>query len=141
MKSHLLTQIEINASPEQVWQVFMDFDSYPDWNPFIKEIKGAPVVGEGLEARLPGMTVKPSVLIVEEEREFRWRGTLWWSAIFSGEHYFCLKPTEAGSTTFVHGEYFSGLLEPLFRKKLHTETKAGFEAMNEALKERVEAGT
>jgi hypothetical protein len=36
-----------------------------------------------------------------------------------------------------HGEYFSGLLVAAFRKKLKTETKAGFEEMNLALRERV----
>lgn len=141
MKSHLLTQIEIHASAERVWQVFADFDRYPEWNPFIQAIKGVPVVGEQLEAELPGMTITPKVLAVEEAREFRWRGTLWWSGLFSGEHYFHLEPRGVDSTRFVHGEHFSGLLEPLLRKKLHTETKAGFESMNEALKARVESGS
>ena len=33
------THIEINASPELVRSVFLDFDQYSDWNPFIKSLK------------------------------------------------------------------------------------------------------
>ena len=36
----LKTTIEINASPAKVWEVLLDFEKYPDWNPFIKNIRG-----------------------------------------------------------------------------------------------------
>ena len=32
----LNTEIEINASAERVWQMLMDFDAYPQQNPFIR---------------------------------------------------------------------------------------------------------
>ncbi len=34
------TEIEINASPERVWQVLTDFPSLPDWNPFLQTAEG-----------------------------------------------------------------------------------------------------
>jgi hypothetical protein len=42
---------------------------------------------------------------------------------------------------FVHGESFRGLLVPLLRKNLDGPTRAGFTAMNEALKQRAEAAS
>ncbi len=35
MKS-LETDIIINAPIDPVWNILVDFDSYPEWNPFIK---------------------------------------------------------------------------------------------------------
>ncbi len=35
MKS-LKTSITIEAAPSVVWDILMDFEAYPDWNPFIK---------------------------------------------------------------------------------------------------------
>ena len=34
------TEIEINATPDKVWDVLMDFDSYPEWNPFMQSASG-----------------------------------------------------------------------------------------------------
>lgn len=47
----LRTEIEINASPNQVWEVLSDFGSYPTWNPFITEVCGVPKEGERLVIR------------------------------------------------------------------------------------------
>ncbi|HWC70427.1 MAG TPA: SRPBCC family protein [Actinomycetota bacterium] len=48
----LRTEIEIDAPPEQVWQVLTDFGAYPDWNPFIRSIEGEPQVGSRLNVRI-----------------------------------------------------------------------------------------
>lgn len=38
--TELNTEIEIRASAEKVRNVLMDFDAYPKWNPFVREISG-----------------------------------------------------------------------------------------------------
>ena len=48
----LRTETEIDAPVERVWQVLMDFDSYPRWNPFIRSIRGTPEVGSRLEVEI-----------------------------------------------------------------------------------------
>lgn len=133
----LKTEILINASPEKVWQTLTNFPDYT-WNPFIKSITGEVKVGNTITAELGGMTFKPKVLKFEPQKEFRWKGKLFIKGLFDGEHYFLLEKQNDGSTKFTHGEIFSGILVPLFKKKLMTETKDGFVAMNEALKKSCE---
>jgi len=43
-----VTDIEIEATPERVWSILLDFPSHPDWNPFVRSIKGVAQVGERL---------------------------------------------------------------------------------------------
>jgi hypothetical protein len=42
-------------------------------------------------------------------------------------------------TRFAQGEQFSGILVGLFMSRMETATKAGFHAMNQALKARAES--
>jgi hypothetical protein len=137
------TSIEIDAPPERVWSVLTDFDSFPDWNPFIRSARGEVEPGAKLEIRLepPGgraMTFKPTVLVAEPGRELRWLGRLLLPGLFDGEHIFRIEPIEGGHSRFVQAERFRGLLVPLFGRTLE-QTRRGFEAMNEALCRRAEA--
>jgi hypothetical protein len=59
--------------------------------------------------------------------------------IFDGEHQFQLEPMGERRTRLIHGEVFSGLLVPLLWQNLDTQTRQGFEEMNNALKNRVES--
>ena len=132
------TEINIKASPEDVWKVLTDFANYPNWNPFIKWIKGEVAEGKQIEARIVDMTFKPKVLVFRENREFKWLGKLFIKGLFDGEHKFEMIENEDGSTKFLHSERFGGILVPVFRKKLLIKTLNGFEEMNRALKKRVE---
>lgn len=138
MKLALKTEITINAKPQKVWEVLTNFSDYPNWNPFIKSIEGDVKQENQIKAVLSDMTFKPIVLKFEPNKEFRWKGKLLVKGLFDGEHYFQLIENKNGTTTFVHGEHFSGILVGMFKKKLMNETNAGFIAMNEALKEKVE---
>ena len=137
------TQIEINAPAERVWSLLMDFPSYPRWNPFIRSIEGNPMVGQSLNVLIqpPGskaMRFRPTVLKVEPNREFRWKGKLLVPGLFDGEHYFKLEPKPGGGLVFRQGEMFSGLLVPLLKRSLDGATRQGFIAMNEALRREAE---
>lgn len=136
------TSIIIDAPPAQVWQVLMNFDRYPQWNPFVKSIKGEAKMGAHLECTLQpeGMkpqVFKPTVVALELEREFAWLGKLGISGLFDGEHHFQLIPQD-DKTLFIHKENFNGILVPLLLALIGDKTRRGFEAMNRALKQRVE---
>lgn len=35
-KREIYTEVEIDASPETVWNELVTFEEYPNWNPFIR---------------------------------------------------------------------------------------------------------
>ncbi|WP_186757147.1 SRPBCC domain-containing protein [Echinicola salinicaeni] len=134
----ITTQIQINAPAQKVWEILMGFETYPQWNPFVKSLEGDIREGGRIEIKLPGMTFKPIIQVIRPNKEFRWLGHLWIKGLFDGEHCFQLEQLADGKTRFIHSEYFSGILVPFFRKQLLAKTKFGFEAMNKSLKNRVE---
>ena len=134
----LETQIHINAEPAIIWKKLMDFENYPSWNSFICTIEGPQEVGGKLKVHLKppgsnGMTFRPRILVLEQGKEFRWKGKLGVSGLFDGEHFFILEAVGNGQTNFRHGEVFKGLLVGLLGGLLE-KTKMGFELMNSALK-------
>jgi hypothetical protein len=136
------TSIRIEAEPERVWAILMDFPAYPTWNPFIIGIEGEARPGAGLivKMRPPGsepQTFKPGVVTVDPPSTLVWRGSLAIPGMFTGEHSFRLT-REGDSTSFHHAEHFSGLLVPVLKKML-ARTEEGFHQMNSALKARAEA--
>ena len=139
----LRTEIEIQASDKRVWQLLIDFASFPQWNPFIRQAKGEAKVGARLQVHIQpsgasSMTFKPTVLKVEPNRELRWLGRLLMPGLFDGEHTFTIESLEANRIRFTQREVFTGLLVPLFARSLDTDTRRGFEEMNQALKSRAE---
>ncbi|CZR50743.1 uncharacterized protein PAC_00617 [Phialocephala subalpina] len=105
------TQIEIEASPEEVKNVFFDF---PNWreikNDMIKTVARLPGHAEGpiqkgekLAVNFRGVNSQVTVL-ENSPSEFKWRGdTLY---VMSGEHSFRFEPskTTPGGTTFYNSE-------------------------------------
>ena len=139
---NIQTEILILADTAKVWDVLMNFDSYPKWNPFITSISGERKLGNRLTVSInppggKGMTFKPNILTLEANKEFRWKGKLGINGIFDGEHYFILESVDKDITKFIHGEKFSGLLVPFVRKILD-KTQKGFQLMNESIKNECE---
>ena len=83
------------------------------------------------------MMFKPTVLVVEPERELRWIGRLLLPGIFEGEHSLRIDPIDERRSRFTQAERFSGLAVGAFGSLLK-RTARGFERMNAALKERSE---
>ncbi len=143
MTKEIKTEILINATPQKVWAILTDFENYPNWNPFIKLIKGQVTVGNTITARMEppkasGMTFKPKILAFETNKEFCWLGHLLFPGLFDGEHKFELIDNKNGTTTFMQSEKFKGILVLLFLKMLDHNTKNGFILMNQKLKELAE---
>jgi hypothetical protein len=139
---NIQTEILILADTAKVWDVLMNFDSYPKWNPFITSISGERKLGNRLTVSInppggKGMTFKPNILTLEANKEFRWKGKLGINGIFDGEHYFILESVDKDITKFIHGEKISGLLVTLVGKMLD-KTQKGFQLMNESIKKECE---
>ncbi len=141
----ITTDIEISATPQRVWSILVDFPSHSQWNPFVCSIEGVPKAGERLKVAIQppggkGMTFRPTVLVATPEQELRWLGRFLLPGIFDGEHYFQIVPIGPDRVRFIHGEKFSGILVSLAKSGLEGGTRAGFVAMNRALKARAEGG-
>ena len=104
MHHELHTEIDIDATPEVVWQVLTDLDRYVEWNPFITSSAGIARVGERLVNRMepPGgrpITFKPKVTVVEEGQTLEWLGRLAVPGLFDGRHRFELEPSGDGTSS------------------------------------------
>lgn len=135
----LCTEIEIQASSERVWQILADLARFPQWNPFIRWANGQVKAGARLEARIQpsgasGMTFKPTVLKAEPNRELRWLGRFLLPGLFDGEHIFTIEDLGAHHVRFTQREIYTGWLVPIMAHGLDTDTRRGFEEMNQALK-------
>jgi hypothetical protein len=139
------TVVEIDAPPARVWSVLVDLPAYREWNPFIVDASGRVAVGETLSLRMaiPGrepMTIDPRLLVVDPERELRWKGRLVLPGLFDGEHWFVLTSLADGRTRLDHSENFSGILLPIARRMIYDDTLQSFHSLNEALARRAAAG-
>ncbi|MBP2311538.1 SRPBCC domain-containing protein [Azospirillum soli] len=137
------TVIAINAPASVVWSILTDVAAYPAWNPFIRDFQGELVEGARLRVSIAPegaapMTFRPTVIRCIPGRELTWLGRVLLPGLFDGEHSFRIESDGAG-VRFIHEETFRGLLVPLLWQRIADPTRAGFEAMNRALKQRAEA--
>ena len=140
----LRTEIEIQATPEKVWQILTDLDQYPQWHPCARAI-GKVTIGEQVDLALKPanpaskeMVLHCKVTKAEPNHELRWKYHVCSTLLFSGEHIFTIEPIGDNQVHFVDREIFNGLLVPLQAKDIDTNSKSSFEAMDKALKSRAE---
>ena len=143
MNKELRTEIEIQASPDKVWQVLTSLDKYPDWNPFIHQAIGTAKVGEKVDITFQSgskeKTLHCTVVKVEPNKELRWKYHVIHPSLFQGEHSFIIEQVESNKVRFIDREIFNGLLVTTQAKDIDTNSKQGFEEMYKALKVRAEA--
>jgi hypothetical protein len=136
--------IEIEASPAVVWEVLMDFEAYPDWNPYAVGIEGIAEPGEVISLTIvqgnwdEPRTVKPKLVSVESQKKLAWHGTTMMTGLLETDHYFELTELGAGRTRLRQVEEFRGWIARTMNDENRRHTGASFEAMNEALAKRAE---
>ncbi|MDF2746507.1 MAG: hypothetical protein K0S98_791 [Propionibacteriaceae bacterium] len=69
MSKELVSSIDIAAPAERVWEVMVDFDAFPTWNPFITSAEGTVQVGGRPTLRMQpvggaAVTLRPTVVEV-----------------------------------------------------------------------------
>ena len=142
MVKTLVTEIDIAATPQRVWQVLGDLAAYREWNPFIVEASGRLAAGDRLTLRMQpvggrAMTLRPTLARVDEGALLRWTGRLGVPGLLDVDHRFVLEATGSG-THLTQEEDFRGLLVPFVAGTLDRGTRPAFVLMNEALKARAE---
>jgi hypothetical protein len=139
-EKHISTEIVINAPINNVWLGLTDFNEYPDWNPFIRNVKGEIKEGNTIEVTFQIQGNKPfiftpEIILYKENEIFQWEGKLFIPGIFTGRHTFQLLKIETNKTRLIQKEDFNGILVPFFS---FDTTIEGFNLMNKNLKERIE---
>jgi hypothetical protein len=134
------TQKDIDATPDEVWEVLMDFPSHARWDPMVNAISGQPEVGSRLEVKIAMkngrvMKFRPEVVEYEPGRRFAWHGKLGIRGLFDGLHRFEVEPS-GNATKLIHSEEFRGILPPLLGSLLR-DTHNIMAEMNKALAEEV----
>jgi|SRR5215217_8959493 len=136
----IATQIDIKATPKQVWDVLANFAAYGEWSNFSR-VDGVPQVGTRLAMTMPGMSFGSTVTAAAPENKLEWAATIISASIFCGRHCFVLTANPDGSTHLANVETFSGALvwplQGLFRQNEKRRAN-GYDGFNQALKQRVE---
>ena len=143
-RNEIRSEIQVEATPDQVWKVLSDFEAYREWNPAFVSVDGIAEEGTRLDIRFKlkgdrSIRMRPTVLVAEPGRELRWLGRLFVPGLFDGEHRFEIHEEAPGRVRFVQAERFRGLLVPFLKRLIEVDTVAMFERVNAALVERVEA--
>jgi len=147
---HISTEIDINASIQHVWAVIADFNSYSEWNPFIRSISGGQQPGSILKISIQptwkGKAISSktrssnlTLVVFSPGRELRWQKRLLVRGLLDGQHYFQLSDKGPGVVRLLHGAQFNGLLAPMvFGELMQRQTQEVFCSMDKALKQRAE---
>ncbi len=136
--------IDIDARPEEVWDVLVDFKSWESWNAFIPFVEGNLQAGERMHIKVvpPGlnpMIFNPEIYAVIPNKKILWGGSFL-KFIYRGDHAFLLETAPNGKTRFRQIERFRGPMV-LFMGDMIKKTETGYHQMNLALKEHVERNT
>ncbi|MCE5211480.1 MAG: SRPBCC domain-containing protein [Deltaproteobacteria bacterium] len=142
-RHEFVTKIEIDAAAERVWKVLTDLNSFPQWNPMIRWAKGEVRPGLRLTVRFQpegsrGYTFTPKLLVVETNRQLRWLGYPRIPKLIDTEHYWNLERLTNEKTLLMHGAVIYGWLTPVSWKIFEKSSRAPFEQMNHAHKQRAE---
>lgn len=137
------TEVDIESSPEKVWQVLTDFGHYRDWNPFIRDITGNLSEGSKLEIQIftsnnKTRKYRPVLTKIEPNHELRWLGKAFLPGLLDGERILTLQRLENNQVRLIHREIFRGIGVSLGGGRLDHEIRRKFEEMNSALKKKIE---
>jgi uncharacterized protein YndB with AHSA1/START domain len=103
---------EIEATPDAVWDVLVDVEGWPDWNPDVKsaQLEGSFAAGSEFRWKSGASTIHSTIELVERPRLVGWSGTTLGAR---ATHVWRLEPTSTGTRVLTE-ESMSGLVPRLF---------------------------
>ena len=116
-------EIEISASPQAVWDVLTDLESWPRWNSDVKSMsmEGALAQGTVFRWRAGPGTITSTIQDLQPPTLIAWTGTTFG---IKARHVYRLEPR--GDGTLVHTEEsYEGLVARLLRGSLQKTLEKG----------------
>ncbi len=140
----------IDAPLALVWEIIIDFDRYPEWNPLNRFFRldtraevnqtvtfgpcWGPYDGETLSDA--DFTQRERLTVWEQECCLAYSVVSRW---FNAERTQHISPAQGGGTRYHTYERMSGIIKPMVRRRYGARIVAGFTANGSALKRRAEA--
>lgn len=140
----IATEVAVQASPDAIWNALIDFAAYPEWNRFLKSVRGQAAADAVLEVDLQfyGKPVEKKTGTVTgfiAPKYFSWAWKHKFGAWFlAAEHVFRIKTTDSGKVIFFQEMYYTGLGLKFRRREIEHMIKLSLEKLNDDLKTRVE---
>ena len=136
-------RLGIQASPAAIWAVIFDVSAWPQWNPLYPQASGEVRIGSKLNLKvvLAGReprVISPTITDWVPNEQIHWRLTLL-GGLLKSTRYLEIEQLNENACVFSNGELFEGALGPTIAKRQRPAIRAGFAAMGEAVKARVEA--
>ncbi|HKP97093.1 MAG TPA: SRPBCC domain-containing protein [Fibrobacteria bacterium] len=141
----IATEVALQASPDRIWKTLTDFAAYPEWNRFLKSVRGQAAADAALEVDLQfygksspeKMACTVTGFIPPKYLSWVWKHKLgaWF---LSFEHVFRVKERENGKVIFFQELYCTGLGLKFRRRDVEHRMRLSLDKLNDDLKHRVE---
>ncbi len=143
MSHTIRAEVEIDAPVARVWEILVDLDAYPEWNPFTPRLRSSLRVGEPVEMDVclrPDRTTArvERVTACEPEARLCWDMKIVAPFLLAAERCQVLTPLAAHRTRYETADRFRGLLLPVMLWLYGDAVQRGFESVALALKKRAE---
>jgi len=137
------SEVTVEASPETIWRILTDFESYERWNPLVIKADGDARLGAELDIALEPpdsdrQELSPEITVLRPNRKLAWMSRELMPGVADREYEVILEPLGDERVRVVMHKRFEGMLI-MFTST--GEEQVGLDLMAEALKERAEEAT
>ncbi len=128
------TEIVVKGTPEQIWDLLIDFEQYPQWHPYLSKVSGEFKEGKYLKFTIKNQDgeeegkFRARLIKIIPNHEISWGGNLCF--FFRAKHYFYLIKIDDTHTKLVQGEYWKGVFGKKYGKKIYQDLTEKFIQMN-----------
>ncbi len=131
-------EIQINASPQKVWTVLMDTDSYDAWNPVMRLLEGEVKEGNKVKYQFTQAAdnkydIETNVKRVQTNKLLNQGGGI--PMILTFNHQYILESAIGGTKLIIHEDY-NGIGVNFWNPK---PVQSAYERLNEAIKKQAES--
>jgi len=127
----------IDAPPQTIWDVLVDFDRYGEWNPFTPQVLATLEPGAAIEITVnlgaKQVVQMEEMVEVTPPKRLVWKTTWGGPLLLRARRTQWLEPRDDGGTLYISEDVMHGPLVPLVHWIHGRNLMAGFQAMADAL--------